>query len=116
MKVPEEAQERTKELRRFEAEQSNAALAARLKRNSNCDPLWDSGPRPPLIWRIGAGILGIFFLLFGVGFFCLGLEDHSVALFVAAILAALVSARPLWNAFKPRKAHPAAREDSPREP
>lgn len=116
MKDQEEAREREKKIRRFEAEQRNSAVAAKLlKRNSNYDPLWNSGPRPPLIWRVGAGILGTFFLYFGGGFFLFGLEKHSVALFAAAVISVVLSVRPFWNAFKPRKIDPVAHEDSARQ-
>ena len=104
-----------REFPKFEAEQRNAALAAKLlKINSSYDPLWNSGPRPSLIWRLGAGVLGTFFLFFGGCFFLTGLEDHSVALFTVAVLFGLASVRPLWNAFKPHKVDPAP-EDSFRE-
>jgi len=113
MDEQEEAQEPPKEIRRFEAEQRNAAVAAKLlKSKSNYDPLWNSGPRPPLIWRVGAGILGAFFLFFGGCFFLFGLEEQSVALFAVAALFALASARPFWNAFKPRKVDSDAHQDS----
>jgi len=57
----------------------------------------------------------MFFLYFGGGFFLFGLEEHSVALFAAAVISLLLSVRPLWNAFKPRKVNPVVRKDSAHE-
>jgi hypothetical protein len=115
MRGQEKDRDPEREFPKFEEGHRNAALAAKLLRiNRNYDPLWNSGPRPPLIWRVGAGILGTFFLFFGGCFFWTGLEDHSVALFTVAVLFVLTSVRPLWNAFKPNKVDPAS-EDSFRE-
>ena len=113
MKSEERDQERGREIRKFEAEQRNAALAAKLLRNnSNYDPFWNISPRAPLVQRIGVGILGLFFLFFGFCFFCMGLEDHSWALFAASLFALLISVRPIWNAFKGGKTEVAKHEDS----
>jgi hypothetical protein len=113
MKGKEKVRESERDARRFETEQSNAALVAKLlKSKNNYDPLWNSGPRPPLIWRVGAGVVGMLFLFFGAGFFSVGLGDHSVALFAVAALFGLASVRPLWNAFKPRKIDPLTRNGS----
>jgi hypothetical protein len=102
-----------REIRKFEAEQRKATLAKMLlKCNSNYDPLWNTSPQAPLIWRFGAGILGMFFLFIGACIFSLGLEDGSWVLIAVSIFFVLVSFRPLRNAFKCRKAEPVSREDS----
>ena len=115
MRSQEKGRDLAREIRRFEAEQRNAALAAKFLRiNSNYDPFWNISPRAPLVQRIGVGILGSFFLFVGVGLFCFGLEDYGWALIAASLFALLISSRPLWNAFKGRKAEPAPREGSTR--
>jgi len=107
LKRKQQAREDAKEARDFEAEQRNATLASKLlKSNTNNDPLWNSGPRPPLIWRVGAGVLGFFFLFAGACFLGLGLEDHESALFLVSLLCFVISVRPIWNAIKPRKIDP----------
>jgi len=63
MRSQEKGRDLAREIRRFEAEQRNAALAAKFLRiNSNYDPFWNISPRAPLVQRIGVGILGSFFL------------------------------------------------------
>lgn len=107
MEREEQAREQAKEFRDFEGEQRNATLAAKLLRsNSDYDPLWNSGPRSPLIWRIGAGILGFFFLFAGACFFGMGLEDRNGSLFLVSLFCFVISIRPIWNAIKPRKIDP----------
>lgn len=116
MRSQETNRDRAREFRRFEAEQRNAALATKLLRaNSNYDPFWNISPRAPLVQRVGAGVLGLFFLSIGGCFFYMGLEDHSWALFAASLFALLISVRPIWNAFKGRKTEPAPRNGSTRE-
>lgn len=93
MRSKENDREQVRALHKFEAEQRNAALAAKmLKINSNYDPFWNISPKAPLVQRIGVGILGLFSLFFGVCVFCMGLEDHSWALFAASFFALLLSA------------------------
>jgi hypothetical protein len=116
MKSEQEDRDRVKEILKFEAEQRNAAHAAKLLRvNSNYDPFWNISPRAPLVQRFGVGVLGLFFLFVGGCCLCMALEDHSWVLFAASLFALLISVRPIWNAFKGRKIKPAPREDSPRE-
>ena len=116
MRGKEKARDGSRGFRRLEAEQRNAALAAKLLRsNSNYDPFWNISPRAPLVQRIGVGILGLFFLFVGVCFFCMWLEDHSWALFAASLFALLISVRPIWNAFRGGKTETLPREGSRRE-
>jgi len=116
MRSQEKDQDRAREVRRLETEQRNATLAAKLLRvNSNYDPFWNISPRAPLVQRVGVGVLGLFFLFFGGYFFCMGLENHSWALFAASLFALLISVRPIWNAFKGRKSEPAPPKGSTRE-
>ena len=92
MKGEEESRERAREIRKFEAKQRNAALARKLlKVNSDNDPLWNPLPQAPLIWRVGAGVVGMFFFLFGCGFLCLWHEEHTWGLFTVSALFILVS-------------------------
>jgi len=65
-----------------------------------------------LVQRIGVGILGLFFLFFGFCVFCMGLENHSWALFAASLFALLISVRPIWNAFRGGKTEPSPGKDS----
>ena len=70
--------DRASEIRKAEAQHRTATLARKLlKINSDYDPLWNPPPQSPLIWRIGAGIVGIFFLIFGSAFLSVGYQDHS---------------------------------------
>jgi hypothetical protein len=111
MRSEEKDRGRARELRKLLAEQRNATLALKLLRsNSNYDPLLNMPPQAPLLWRMGAGILGMFFLIFGFGLFCLGLQDDSWALLTASVVPVLVSVLPLRNALKGRKNEPAPRE------
>jgi hypothetical protein len=101
MKHAAESHERSKEIRRLEAERRIAAQAKKLlKINSNYDPFWNISPQAPRVQRIGVGILGMFFLFVGVCMFCMALENHSWALFTASLFALLISMRPIWNALK----------------
>jgi hypothetical protein len=116
MKDEQEDREREKQIRRFEEEQRNGALAAKLLRvSSNYDPFWNISAQAPLVQRVGVGILGLFFLFFGACFFWMGLKDHSWALFAASLFALSISVRPIWNAFKGRKTELTSRDGSTRE-
>jgi hypothetical protein len=116
MKGKEEARKRERETRKFEARRRNAELAQKLlKINSDYDPLWNPPPHAPLIWRVGAGIVGMFLFLFGSGIFCLWYQEHSWGLFAVSALFILASIRPLWNAIHGRKSEPASRADSRRK-
>jgi hypothetical protein len=116
MRNEEKDRDRAREIRRFEAEEEAAALAAKLLRiNSNYDPLWNMSPQAPLVWRIGAGILGMFFLFASICFFWMGLEAHDWGIFPISLLFLLISALPLWNAFKGRKVVSVSRKHSSRE-
>lgn len=113
--VPERLKrlERARYIRNLETEQANAAVAKELlKNNDSYDPFWNSGPRPPRIWRIGAGILGMFLLSFSIFIFYSGIQEHGVVPCIVASLIALASSRLFWNAFKPSKN---ARKDSGHE-
>src|SRR6185437_10045469 len=104
MKSEEKDRDRTREIRELQTKQSNAAVARRLlKINSDYDPLWNPPPQAPLIWRIGAGVVGMFLLIFGSAFFLVGYQDHSWGLFAVSALFILASVRPLWNAFRRRR-------------
>ena len=116
MKHTSESHERSKEIRRLEAERRIAAQAKKLlKINSNYDPFWNISPQAPRVQRIGVGILGLFFLFVGVCMFCMGLENHSWALFTASLFALLISVRPIWNALKGSKTEPTPPKGSRRE-
>jgi hypothetical protein len=108
--------DRAREIRKFEAQQRTATLARKLlKINSNYDPLLNPPPQAPLIWRIGAGIVGIFLLIFGSAFLSVGYQDHSWGLFAVSAIFVLASIRPLWSAIKGRKNKPAYRKGSTRK-
>ena len=108
--------DRASEIRKAEAQHRTATLARKLlKINSDYDPLWNPPPQSPLIWRIGAGIVGIFFLIFGSAFLSVGYQDHSWCLFAVSAIFTLASIRPLWNALKGRKSEPTYRKGSTRE-
>jgi hypothetical protein len=116
MRSEEKNRDRAREIRKFEAEQRNAALAAKLLRvNGKYDPFWNISPRAPLVQRVGVGVLGLFFLFVGGCCLCMALEDHSWVLFAVSLFALLISVRPIWNAFKGRKIEPGAHKDSTRE-
>jgi hypothetical protein len=90
--------------------------AAGCKSDKHYDPLWNISPQAPLVQRIGAGILGMFFLFVGCSLFYLWIEeDHSWIVLAVSLFSALVSVRPIWNAFKGRRAEPAPPRDSTRE-
>jgi hypothetical protein len=101
MKKEEKNLRIAREARRFEAEQRNAEFTANLLRvNSDYGPLWSFPPRAPLVWRLGAGVLGALFLFAGGCSFFIGLQSHSWAALGVSIFLVLISMRPLWNAFK----------------
>ena len=103
MRDREEDRERAKETRGFEAERRTRALARKLlKTNNDNDPLWNPPPQAPLIWRLGAGVVGVFLLIFGLAFLSVGYQDHSWGLFAVSAIFILASMRPLWNALKGR--------------
>jgi hypothetical protein len=104
MKTEATRREREREMRKFEAEQRAATLAEKLLRsNSDHDPLWNISPKAPLVQRIGALIIGVFFLFFGVCLFSIGLQRHSWEALAVSLLFAGASAPTLWNAFRRRK-------------
>jgi hypothetical protein len=116
MRDAEKRRDRTREIRKVEAERRNAAIAAKLLRlNSDYDPLWNPPPQPPLIWRIGAGVVGMSLFLFGCGFLGLWYEEHTWGLFAVSALFILASVRPLWNAFKGRRAEKTQSKDTTRK-
>jgi hypothetical protein len=91
-------------IRKFEREQRDAAVAKKLLKSDGVDdPLFTGSRDATFVQRVGAVILGAFFVIAGVSFATLGFEKQDWILGCFSVPWFLLGARMLQNAFKRKR-------------
>jgi len=88
------------------ARQENTVWPDTLKNSSSVDAfLWKGSPDAPLVQRMGAWILGLFFFGWGLVFSFISYKEHSWAVVIYAVVGILLGAKIFWNGCKRNSRH-----------